>query len=122
MRVLGGVTLLAIAATAAVLVFLLAGSGGSGNNDPHGYVGIFSVVGLVVLLLPTMFLVTAAGDLRRHKRGGFVLGAAGGGLLLFLGSLLSQPATFGLAALGLALLVTGILGFVQTRQRAPSEQ
>lgn len=74
MLALVGVTLAGMVAAAVLIVMLLVDSDDSASNDPHGYVGIFGVVGLVVLLLPTMLLFSAVTDLRRRKKAGFVWG------------------------------------------------
>lgn len=122
MLALSGVTLMGIAAAAVLIVLLLVSSDDSAGSDPHGYVGIFGVVGLVVLLLPTMLLVSAVSDLRRRKKGGFIWGAAGGLILMFLATVLARPESLGLIALGLALVGTGILGRLKTRHESTSAE
>lgn len=122
MLALAGVTLVGVAAAAALIVILLVNSDDSASNDPHGYVGIFGVVGLVVLLLPTMLLVSAVSDLRRRKKGGFIWGAAGGLILTFLSTVLARPESLGLMLLGLALVATGIAGRLKTRHESTSAE
>ncbi len=122
MLALVGVTLLGLTAAAVLLAVAIFGSGDSASDDPHGYVGIFGVVGLVVLLLPTMLLVSAATDLRRRKKGGFVWGAAGGVILAFLSTVLSRPESLGLLVLGLALIGTGLFGRLRARHESTSAE
>ncbi|MBA2774607.1 MAG: hypothetical protein H0U36_11275 [Nocardioidaceae bacterium] len=122
MLALVGVTLLGLTAAAVLLAVAIFGSGDSASDDPHGYVGIFGVVGLVVLLLPTMLLVSAATDLRRRKKGGFVWGAAGGVILAFLSTVLSRPESLGLLVLGLSLIGTGLFGRLRARHESTSAE
>jgi len=122
MLALVGVTLLGITVVVVLLAVVIFGSGDSASNDPHGYAGIFGVVGLVVLLLPTMLLVSAATDLRRRKNGGFIWGAAGGAILAFLSTVLSRPESLGLLLLGLALVGTGIIGRLRAGHESTSAE
>jgi len=122
MLALVGVTLAGMVAAAVLIVMLLVDSHDSASNDPHGYVGIFGVVGLVVLLLPAMLLFSAVTDLRRRRKGGFVWGAAGGAVLAFLSTVLSRPESFGLLVLGLALVGTGIFGRLNVRHESTSAE
>ncbi|MGI8992914.1 MAG: hypothetical protein ACR2FP_01310 [Nocardioidaceae bacterium] len=122
MLALVGVTLVAIAAAVVLVVVLLVGLDDAASKDPHGYVGIFGVVALVVLLLPTMLLVSAANDLRRRNKGGFIWGAAGGALIAFLSTVMSRPESFVLLLLGIALVGTGIAGRVHTRHESTSAE
>ncbi len=109
-------TLVLVLGTAALLLSLMVGSNDSDNTDPHGYFAIFSVVGLIVLLVPFLLLVSAAQDLRRHKRAGFGWGAAAGVPLFLVGSVLQAPGIV-LILLGIGLFACGIAGLSATRPR-----
>lgn len=115
-------TTLALVLMAAAFVgyLLLVVSGG--DADPHGYVQIFSIVALVVLLLPLMLLLISAQDLRRRKRGGFGWGAAGGVGLAVVGVVLPQPVGIIVSVIGVGLVALGIAGLAGTGQVSTSAE
>jgi len=115
-------TALALVSMSAAFVGYLQLVAGAGAADPHGYVQIFSIVALVVLLLPLMFLAISAQDLWRRKRGGFGWGAAGGVGLAVVGVVLPPPVGTIVSVIGVGLVALGIAGLAGTGQVSTSAE
>lgn len=80
------------------------------ENDRHGYVAIFSLVLLPVLVAAVVTLVLAAGEVWRHGRW-----TIGPGVALALSAPLASPIALVAFGLGVAIVVVAL---VDRRQRA----
>jgi hypothetical protein len=77
-----------------------------GDDDPHGYAAIFSLLLLPLLAAAAVLLTMDARDLWRSRHGGRVWS----GVALALSAPLAAPLAIPVAAVGVAIVVTALAG------------
>jgi hypothetical protein len=101
-----------------LLMFVASLAGGWG--DPHGYVGLFSVILVVALLAPLSLLIAGAIAMRGQHWVGFIYQILAGVVIVLYGRLIPDPRLHWTAVgVGFLLGALGVLGLLYARPVRP---